>query len=230
MASAPVQAAERASTRRWSALRDLGDRLGGESQRLHAQRARRAGASRLNFKGAPRFGSAHWKLSPLDEYSKGRPVAWIDDSFDESCYQWADSRANPTLSSRPSPPSASRRPTPKRSWPGRGASESESHQEGTRLTRGQVPTDLLPPRSPQDPGPRCPLADLVGEPAAGGRGSRRRLRDGPSAGIPAGPGREARRPDYGGGVTRRGIRARPAELAPTGGTGSAGWVRIPRAP
>ena len=51
----------------------------------------------LNFKGAARFGSAHWKLAPIDEYSRGRPVAWIDDSFDESCYEWAKERENPTL-------------------------------------------------------------------------------------------------------------------------------------
>jgi hypothetical protein len=51
----------------------------------------------LHFKGAARFGSAHWKLAPLDEYGKGRPVAWIDDSFDESCYEWARQRSHPTL-------------------------------------------------------------------------------------------------------------------------------------
>ena len=51
----------------------------------------------LNFKDAPRFGSAHWKLAPLDTYCEGRPVAWIDDSFDESCYEWAQSRSEPTL-------------------------------------------------------------------------------------------------------------------------------------
>jgi hypothetical protein len=51
----------------------------------------------LNFKGAARFGSAHWKLAPLDKYSEGRPVAWIDDSFDESCYEWARKREHPTL-------------------------------------------------------------------------------------------------------------------------------------
>jgi hypothetical protein len=51
----------------------------------------------LNFEGAARFGSAHWKLAPLDRYSKGLPVAWIDDSFDESCYEWARQRENPTL-------------------------------------------------------------------------------------------------------------------------------------
>jgi hypothetical protein len=43
----------------------------------------------LRFEGAARFGSAHWKLAPLDEYAGGRALAWIDDSFDESCYEWA---------------------------------------------------------------------------------------------------------------------------------------------
>jgi hypothetical protein len=54
----------------------------------------------LNFDGAARFGSAHWKLGPLNEYCKGRPMAWIDDSFDESCYDWARMRqaaGEPTL-------------------------------------------------------------------------------------------------------------------------------------
>jgi hypothetical protein len=51
----------------------------------------------LTFDGAARFGSAHWKLGPLDEYAKSRPVAWIDDNFDESCYEWARGRAEPTL-------------------------------------------------------------------------------------------------------------------------------------
>jgi hypothetical protein len=53
----------------------------------------------LSFDGAARFGSAHWKLGPLDEYAGERPLAWIDDSFDESCFDWArerDRRA-PTL-------------------------------------------------------------------------------------------------------------------------------------
>jgi hypothetical protein len=51
----------------------------------------------LSFDGAARFGSAHWKLGPLTEYGKGRAMAWIDDSFDESCYQWARDREEPTL-------------------------------------------------------------------------------------------------------------------------------------
>jgi len=51
----------------------------------------------LNFDGAARFGSAHWKLGPLQEYGEGRPLAWIDDSFDESCYEWSRERDQPTL-------------------------------------------------------------------------------------------------------------------------------------
>jgi len=51
----------------------------------------------LTFNGAARFGSAHWKLGPLDDYCKGRAMAWIDDNFDESCYEWARTRPEPTL-------------------------------------------------------------------------------------------------------------------------------------
>jgi hypothetical protein len=51
----------------------------------------------LSFDGAARFGSAHWKLGPLEEYGGERPLAWIDDSFDESCYEWAREREAPTL-------------------------------------------------------------------------------------------------------------------------------------
>ncbi|HWW67983.1 MAG TPA: hypothetical protein VNY83_08370 [Solirubrobacterales bacterium] len=51
----------------------------------------------LTFDGAARFGSAHWKLGPIDEYGRGRPLAWVDDNFDESCYEWARERDEPTL-------------------------------------------------------------------------------------------------------------------------------------
>jgi hypothetical protein len=51
----------------------------------------------LTFKGAARFGSAHWKTEPLEEYAEGRPLAWLDDSLDERCYAWARSRPEPTL-------------------------------------------------------------------------------------------------------------------------------------
>ncbi len=51
----------------------------------------------ISFDGAARFGSAHWKLGPLEEYAAGRAVAWIDDNFNEGCYEWAKEREEPTL-------------------------------------------------------------------------------------------------------------------------------------
>ena len=51
----------------------------------------------LTFGGRARFGTAHWKLEALDEYARGRPLAWIDDSLDESCHAWARERSAPTL-------------------------------------------------------------------------------------------------------------------------------------
>jgi hypothetical protein len=51
----------------------------------------------LTFDGRARFGTAHWKLAALDEYARTQPLAWIDDSLDASCYDWADERSAPTL-------------------------------------------------------------------------------------------------------------------------------------
>jgi hypothetical protein len=51
----------------------------------------------LHFGGRARFGTAHWKLDPIGEYAGERPLAWIDDSLDESCYGWAEAREAPTL-------------------------------------------------------------------------------------------------------------------------------------
>jgi hypothetical protein len=51
----------------------------------------------LTFDGRARFGTAHWKLDALDEYAGSRPLAWVDDSLDESCYEWAEQREAPTL-------------------------------------------------------------------------------------------------------------------------------------
>lgn len=51
----------------------------------------------LGFDGSARFGSADWKLRPLEEYARGRAVAWIDDNFDPSCEEWARRRREPTL-------------------------------------------------------------------------------------------------------------------------------------
>jgi hypothetical protein len=51
----------------------------------------------VDFGGAAKFGSAHWKLEPLEAYAKGRPVAWVDDNFDDICFEWAAAREEPTL-------------------------------------------------------------------------------------------------------------------------------------
>jgi hypothetical protein len=51
----------------------------------------------LTFDGRARFGTAHWKLEALQEHAGSRPLAWIDDSLDSSCYEWAERRSAPTL-------------------------------------------------------------------------------------------------------------------------------------
>ena len=75
----------------------------------------------INFGGAAQFGTAHWKLEPLAETAEGRALAWIDDSFDESCYEWARRVPSRRCWCRPSRGWAWRRPTPRRSPPGPGA-------------------------------------------------------------------------------------------------------------
>jgi hypothetical protein len=49
----------------------------------------------LTFIGAP--GAAHWKLDAVDRHAGDRPLAWIDDAFDDSCHAWAAARPAPTL-------------------------------------------------------------------------------------------------------------------------------------
>lgn len=50
----------------------------------------------IGFDGV-RSGGAHWKLEALEAYAGSRPLAWIDDNFDASCYQWANARPAPTV-------------------------------------------------------------------------------------------------------------------------------------
>ena len=51
----------------------------------------------LTFDGRAQFGTAHWKLEALQEHAGDRPLAWLDDSLDQSCYEWAENRQAPTL-------------------------------------------------------------------------------------------------------------------------------------
>jgi hypothetical protein len=57
----------------------------------------------LSFYERPEWGTAHWKLSAIDEYAGDRPAAWIDDSIDERCERWARERSAPTLLVRTEP-------------------------------------------------------------------------------------------------------------------------------
>jgi hypothetical protein len=51
----------------------------------------------VSFDNRPSAGEAHWKLAALEAYARERAIAWIDDNFDDSCYEWADRRPAPTL-------------------------------------------------------------------------------------------------------------------------------------
>ena len=51
----------------------------------------------IRFGGDAKFGTAHWKLGPITKFAAGRRLAWVDDSLDEECRQWAENRAEPTL-------------------------------------------------------------------------------------------------------------------------------------
>jgi hypothetical protein len=51
----------------------------------------------LSFGGKVGRTNAHWKLDAIDAYVGTRPVAWIDDAFNEACHAWASERTSPTL-------------------------------------------------------------------------------------------------------------------------------------
>jgi hypothetical protein len=51
----------------------------------------------ISFDAAARSGGAHWKLGAMEAYAGERAIAWVDDNFDESCFEWAERRAAPTL-------------------------------------------------------------------------------------------------------------------------------------
>ena len=39
----------------------------------------------------------HWKLAAIDAYAGDRPLAWVDDAFNDACWAWARDRGAPTL-------------------------------------------------------------------------------------------------------------------------------------
>jgi hypothetical protein len=47
--------------------------------------------------GGKRGANAHWKLEAIDAHARDRALAWIDDTFNAACEEWAAARAEPTL-------------------------------------------------------------------------------------------------------------------------------------
>jgi hypothetical protein len=47
--------------------------------------------------GGTRSTNAHWKLQAIEDYAGPRPLAWIDDAFNDACHAWAQARPAPTL-------------------------------------------------------------------------------------------------------------------------------------
>jgi hypothetical protein len=52
----------------------------------------------LIFDPCERPASAQWKVAGIDAHVEPtRPIAWVDDAFDERCAAWAEARPAPTL-------------------------------------------------------------------------------------------------------------------------------------
>lgn len=51
----------------------------------------------LSFERSVGRTNAHWKLDAIEAYAGSRPLAWIDDAFNDACHEWADARKPPTL-------------------------------------------------------------------------------------------------------------------------------------
>lgn len=48
--------------------------------------------------GPGRTTAGHWKLAAIDAHAgPDRPLAWIDDAFNDACTVWANARPGPTL-------------------------------------------------------------------------------------------------------------------------------------
>jgi hypothetical protein len=56
-----------------------------------------AGLPFLRFERSPGRSNAHWKLAAIEAHAGSRPLAWIDDAFNDACRLWAKARAVPTL-------------------------------------------------------------------------------------------------------------------------------------
>jgi hypothetical protein len=98
-----------------------------------------AGLPFLRFErsqGAGRSIEGHWKLDAIDTYAGTRPLAWIDDAFDQSCHAWAASRPAATLLVQTAP--------------ARGLTATETHE----LTGWAQALPVTQPAAPQQAGAR----------------------------------------------------------------------------
>ncbi len=59
----------------------------------------------LRFERAVGRTNAHWKLDAIDAHAGERPLAWLDDAFNDACHEWARARSAPTLLVQTSPAS-----------------------------------------------------------------------------------------------------------------------------
>jgi hypothetical protein len=58
------------------------------------------GLPHLSFDGRSRAevsGRAHWKLEAVEAWAGDRPLAWVDDAFNDACFAWASTRDAQTL-------------------------------------------------------------------------------------------------------------------------------------
>jgi hypothetical protein len=51
----------------------------------------------LRFERAVGKANSHWKLDTIDAHAGCRPLAWVDDAFNDACHAWAAERTAPTL-------------------------------------------------------------------------------------------------------------------------------------
>ena len=51
----------------------------------------------LSFERSVGRTNAHWKLDAINAYAAARPLAWIDDAFNDACHEWAGARGAATL-------------------------------------------------------------------------------------------------------------------------------------
>jgi hypothetical protein len=63
------------------------------------------GLAHLSFPVVDGSAPRHWKLPSIDAFAGShRPLAWVDDAFDDSCHAWAAERPGPTRLVRTDPP------------------------------------------------------------------------------------------------------------------------------